>query len=243
MVGDLDVERVSTMTSLYDLIRGLGVPSELEIVPGAGHSASDIVANYPDPLVDLRFHAACSGGDPFPGNGEGTFDDDDGSIFVEDIEWLAAEGITNGCAYRLFCPLDFVTRGQMAAFLHRALPDLPEVRPAIDFEDDDDSTFEADIEWLYSRAITNGTTLTTYSPEDGVTRGQMAAFLHRALPDLPEVRPAVDFTDDDDSVFEADIEWLYSRGITNGKTATTFAPLDLVTRGQMAAFLHRALTA
>ncbi|MDH5422958.1 MAG: S-layer homology domain-containing protein, partial [Acidimicrobiia bacterium] len=57
----------------------------------------------------------------------------------------------------------------------------------------------------------------------------------------PEVRSAIDFADDDDSVFEGDIEWLYSRGITQGTSATTFSPNNPVTRGQMAAFLHRAL--
>jgi PKD repeat protein len=36
------------------------------------------------------------------------------------IEQLAREGITSGCAARLFCPVDFVTRAQMAVFLSRA---------------------------------------------------------------------------------------------------------------------------
>ncbi len=51
------------------------------------------------------------------------FIDDDGSIFEADINRIAAAGITLGCnppANNLFCPDDLVTRGQMAAFLHRA---------------------------------------------------------------------------------------------------------------------------
>ena len=43
--------------------------------------------------------------------------------FHEAIDWLAAEGITYGCnppANTEFCPDDFVTRGQMAAFLKRS---------------------------------------------------------------------------------------------------------------------------
>lgn len=39
--------------------------------------------------------------------------------FHEDIEWLAERGITNGCDEHAFCPADPVTRGQLAAFLHR----------------------------------------------------------------------------------------------------------------------------
>ena len=110
--------------------------------------------------------------------------------------------------------------------------------------DDDDSMFQADIEWLAAQGITLGCNPpdnNRYCTNDIVTRGEMAAFLHRALPDLPEVRPVIDFTDDDSSIFEADIEWLYSRGITHGTSVSTYGPDRPVTRGQMAAFLHRAL--
>ena len=52
----------------------------------------------------------------------GTFTDDETSVFEADIEWLAATGVTKGCnppANDNFCPDDPVTRGAMAAFLHR----------------------------------------------------------------------------------------------------------------------------
>ena len=52
------------------------------------------------------------------------FVDDDGSVFEQDIEKLAAAGITAGCnppANTNFCPDSPLTRGQMAAFLVRAL--------------------------------------------------------------------------------------------------------------------------
>ncbi len=52
------------------------------------------------------------------------FIDDDGSIFEADIERLAAAGVTRGCnppANDHVLSHDAVTRGQMAAFLHRAL--------------------------------------------------------------------------------------------------------------------------
>lgn len=50
------------------------------------------------------------------------------------------------------------------------------------------------------------------------------------------------FTDDDTSIFEADIEWLSSAGVTAGCNPPTndqFCPDDNVTRGQMAAFMRR----
>ena len=52
----------------------------------------------------------------------GTFTDDDTSIFEAHIEWMATTGITSGCnppTNDHYCPDDAVTRGQMAAFMHR----------------------------------------------------------------------------------------------------------------------------
>jgi hypothetical protein len=50
------------------------------------------------------------------------------------------------------------------------------------------------------------------------------------------------FTDDDTSIFEADIEWLADAGVTRGCNPPTndrFCPNENVTRGQMAAFMRR----
>jgi hypothetical protein len=52
----------------------------------------------------------------------GTFTDDDTSVFEADIEWMASTGITFGCnppTNDNYCPDKSVTRGQMAAFMHR----------------------------------------------------------------------------------------------------------------------------
>lgn len=46
----------------------------------------------------------------------------DDNVFKGDIEWLAKSGVTKGCnppANDKYCPESHVTRGQMAAFLHR----------------------------------------------------------------------------------------------------------------------------
>ncbi len=54
------------------------------------------------------------------------FTDVGDSVFAGDISWLASVGVTAGCnppANDRFCPDRAVTRGQMAAFLRRALTD------------------------------------------------------------------------------------------------------------------------
>lgn len=178
------------------------------------------------------------------GNG---FVDTVDSVFADDITWLAAEGITSGCnppTNDRFCPDDPVTRGQMAAFLVRAMGYTD--AGLIDFTDDDNSVFEADIEKLAAAEVTLGCNPPTndrFCPDDLVTREQMAAFLHRALVDTLIPGEPVEFSDDDASVFESDIEWLGATGVTTGCGGTAFCPDDVVTRGQMAAFLHRALRA
>jgi hypothetical protein len=186
----------------------------------------------------------------FPGTNVGppsTFLDVPGShTFFGDVEWLAGEGITRGCNPPLndrYCPDDPVTRGQMAAFLDRA---LNLTNPATDrFSDDDGSVFESSIEALAAAGITKGCNPPLndrYCPDDPVTRAQMAAFLDRAL-NLDTVDTDT-FTDDNGSVFEANIEALAAAGITRGCNPPDndrYCPNQSVTRAQMAAFLNRAL--
>ena len=158
------------------------------------------------------------------------------SGFRADIDWLYNSRITKGCALTTFCPDSPVTRGQMAAFLARAMS-LPAA--TIDyFTDDDASIFEADINRLAEAGITTGCGGVKYCPELTITREQMAAYLDRAL-HLPSTLYDY-FTDDDASIFEANINRVAAAGITKGCSATTYCPLLTVTRGQMAAFLHRA---
>ena len=84
---------------------------------------------------------------------------------------------------------------------------------------------------------------TKYCPDRPVTRGQMAAFLVRAL-GYTNDGGGNHFSDDNRSVFESAIDRLATAGVTlgcNPPANTKFCPDQPVTRGQMAAFLTRAL--
>ena len=86
----------------------------------------------------------------------GSFLDDDYSAHQSAIEAIAAAGITKGCnppLNNLFCPEAPVTRGQMAAFLVRALG-LP-ATPSSPFTDSD-GVFADDINRLAAAGITKG---------------------------------------------------------------------------------------
>jgi Lysyl oxidase/S-layer homology domain len=132
-----------------------------------------------DPVSRGQMAAFLNRAQSLPPSATDYFTDDDTSIFQNDINRLADAGITGGCAPNLYCPAGFVTRGQMAAFLVRALHLPPTVTDY--FTDDDTSIFEGDINRLAAAGITGGCGPDSFCPSGLVTRGQMAAFLHRAF--------------------------------------------------------------
>ena len=164
--------------------------------------------------------------------------------FVDEIVWLAQEGITSGCADFSFCPGRPVTRAQMASFLARAL-DLEPPRQQAGFVDVDSSgVHSANIEALFAAQITAGCSQQplSFCPHRPVTRAQMASFLAGAL-DLEPPRQQAGFVDVDSSgVHGANIEALFAAQITAGcsQQPLSFCPHRPVTRAQMAAFLYRA---
>jgi hypothetical protein len=179
----------------------------------------------------------------------GSFTDDDGSVHEGNIEAIAAIGVTKGCnppGNTRFCPDSPVTRGEMAAFLVRAFPALTDDGGGNSFTDDDGNVFEAEIARIAAAGITRGCNPpgnTRYCPDSPVTRGEMAAFLVRAL-DLDDDGGGNSFTDDDGNVFEADIARLAAAGITRGCNPpdnTRYCPGSPVTRAEMATFLTRGL--
>jgi len=166
------------------------------------------------------------------------FTDIASSIFRADILWLGNAGITAGCAEERFCPTASVTREQMASFLVRALG-LPGTTTDF-FSDDEASIHEDNINRLAASGITSGCGPRQFCPGAGVTREQMASFLVRALR-LPSTGTDF-FTDDEGSVHEDAINRLAASGVTTGCAAGKFCPSTVVSREQMAAFLHRALS-
>lgn len=203
-------------------------------------TARDLGPDGPDPefghgVVDPAAALAAADGTP-----RKCFTDIGELTLADQIERLAFAGITDGCAPAQFCPAQPVTRGQMATFLSRAVNQPP--TDADFFSDDQASAHQQGINRLAQANIARGCTADSFCPSDAVTRGQMAAFISRAL-DLPAV--GVDaFSDDGGDVHEAAINALASADITSGCDAgrpERFCPGDTVNRAQMAAFLMRMI--
>ena len=169
-----------------------------------------------------------------------------------DVTCIFQLHVTTGTSATMYSPADFVTREQMASFLARLYTALtggtaPVVgTPFIDLGTA--SVFARDdITRIYGLGVTTGTSATTYSPKDLVTREQMASFLARLFKavtatDAPTV--ATPFDDVPDSSFaKMDIGRIYGLDVTTGTSAKKYSPADFVTREQMASFLARLFRA
>jgi hypothetical protein len=167
------------------------------------------------------------------------------TTFRGDIDWLSDRGLAVPCNPPFddwYCPGAPLRREEMAAFLAGAR-DLPAGTDV--FVDDERSRYEREIQAIARARITHGCNPPAndrFCPYDTVTRGQMAAFLTRAFALPASSRDA--FRDDDGSVFESSIDAIAAAGITlgcNPPANDRFCPDAPVTRGQIAAFLRRAM--
>ncbi|MDH5503130.1 MAG: S8 family serine peptidase [Acidimicrobiia bacterium] len=106
------------------------------------------------------------------------------------------------------------------------------------FVDTESSVFAQDITWASAVGLTAGCGADRFCPKQPMTRGEAAAFLRRwlLLPPGPDA-----FSDDNGNRFESDINALAGADITFGCGPMRFCPSELVSRGQWAALVRRAL--
>lgn len=164
-------------------------------------------------------------------------------LFSRAVTWLIDTDVALGCSASAFCPDRPITRGEIATLLAGALKLPPASRDY--FTDDNGSPHEANINAMAEAGITLGCNPPTndfYCEQQTLTREEAASLLARAL-GLPKDAPD-QFVDDSSSVHQANINALGARGITSGCNPPTndlYCPKDILTRGQIAAFLRRAL--
>jgi hypothetical protein len=151
--------------------------------------------------------------------------------------------ITAGCGTGIYCPLNSVTRQQMAVFLLKSKNGLCYVPPPCGGVFPDvpcTSPFAPWIEALADAGITGGCGGGNYCPLNPVRRDQMAVFLLKTKYGSSYVPPACsgDFADVPcPSTYANWIEQLAAEQITGGCGGGNYCPLNNNTRGQMAVFI------
>ena len=152
------------------------------------------------------------------------------------VAWLAETGLTTGTAPGCYQPDQILTRAQVAAFLHRLAGEPQPVQP-LPFEDVSAPWAVEAVRWLAEEGITVGVAPGRFGPDEFVTRGQFAAFLHRYAGE-PAAAPHP-FSDVFAAYQQAPVSWLAATGITTGTSDRTFSPDRYVTRAELAVLLHR----
>lgn len=99
------------------------------------------------------------------------------------------------------------------------------------------------IEYVYEKGLFAGTSKTTFSPDEDMTRAMVVAVLYRL-----DGRPGTSFVSmpfadvPSDAYYYDAVVWASSRNIVSGTSATTFAPDKSVTREELSALLYRYAT-
>ena len=130
------------------------------------------------------------------------------------VSWMSHKKITTGTSETTFSPDTALTRAHLVTFLWRLAGQPP--APDHSFDDVQAPWQQGSVSWAADRAITTGTSDTTFSPDTALTRAHLVTFLWRYQdqpdatidPSSPpcgdETGPTDDQTDTSDSEAETD---------------------------------------
>ena len=154
------------------------------------------------------------------------------AYYAPAVEWAVDSGVTDGIAPTKFGPDYTVTRGQAVTFLWRAMGEPEPEDTWCPFADVKESDYFYDpVLWAVEEGITDGTSDTTFSPADTLTRAHIVTFLWRTAgwPD-----------DNGSDLWYADaVNWATGADLLSG-TAKIFAPHDPCPRADVVTYLFRA---
>lgn len=171
------------------------------------------------------------------------------AYYYAPVQWAVEQGITAGRTETTFAPGENCTRANIVTFLWRAAgspePTLTE-QQFMDVADPSAYYYKA-VQWAAEMDMWS---FGTFEPNDPCDRLTAVYFLWRAAgsPEMEGQLPFTDvpFGDGDDSgqplyrYADQAVLWAVENGVTTGKTATTFAPSEICTRGHIVTFLYRA---
>ena len=161
-------------------------------------------------------------------------DVDGGRYFADAVQWSVDNQIT-GIDGSCFSPDEPVSRGETAVWMWR-MEGRPEA-PAHSFVDVTAASQQQPVAWMVDAGVTTGTSDTTFSPDRGLSRVEVAAFLWR-LAGKPEA-VAHSFVDVLSDWQQGPVSWMAATGITTGTSPTEFSPDGTLNRAELVTFLYR----
>lgn len=161
--------------------------------------------------------------------------------YTEAMKWAIERDIITNTTVTAFNPDNPCTRAQIVTFLWRAVGSPTHQSSTKLFVDVPPSSYCYDaVLWAVEQGITTGTSTTTFSPDDTVTRGQAVTFLHRAAgsPAVGDDNPFRDVATN--AYYIRAVQWAVSKGITTGTGNANFSPDNNCTCAQIITFLYRS---
>lgn len=165
--------------------------------------------------------------------------------FYNDVKYVYEKGMMAGTAADVFAPNATTTRAMIVTILYR-LEGSPAVTGTSAFTDVPAGQWYTDaVNWAAANQIVNGTSATTFAPNDSITREQMAAILYRYAQykgyDVTKKADLSGYSDNGQvSAYAKDaLAWANAAKLINGVTNITLAPQGNATRAQVSAILHR----
>ena len=163
--------------------------------------------------------------------------------YHEALDFVLEYGYMNGVGEFKFEPNGLLTRAMMVTILYRL--DGEGEYAAHPFKDvAKDTWYDEAVAWGYATGVVKGTSATTFSPDDYVTREQAATLLYRYAEyrgeDVSAVGSLMGFEDAKQvSSFARDaMRWAVGEGIINGRSETVLEPLGTATRAEIAKILY-----
>ncbi len=174
------------------------------------------------------------------------FTDMAGHWAADAVDFVTSRELFNGTNEGIFSPSEQMTRAMLVTVLHR-LEDEPAATATTEFSDvAADSWYAEAVAWASQQKIVNGTGDNLFSPEQSISREELATMLYRYADVLDMDMTAgenamADFQDAgqvSDWAKEA-MNWAVSNGFITGKTNATLDAGNTATRAEVAAILQR----
>lgn len=178
-----------------------------------------------------------------------TFDDMIGHWAQQDVEQLASKMIINGTSERTYTPEMQVTRAQFAALLVRGLGLAEEAGQSVFTDVPDTQWYAPEVNTAAKYGLVQGVAEGQFNPDAQITREQMVVMMMKAIGLVKGTSASnasamnAPFADQDllSDYARSAVADAASKGLIQGKTATTFAPQDVATRAEAAVIIKRVL--
>jgi len=177
------------------------------------------------------------------GTGTGTASGDftdvkPGAYCYDAVKWAVGKGITKGTTATTFSPGQLCTRAQIITFLWRASGSPAPKGSGSVAGISADAYYAQAVQWAAENNILYPA---SFQADQPCTRFMAVEFIWKQA-GMPQGSPSAGFTDvPDGTEFTQAVNWAVATGVTKGTSDTEFSPFKTCTRGQIAAFLYRAL--